>query len=160
MAEETTATAGAVAAGAVAADTLSAAQREDRRMHLDHLQGIIGRLSQLGFMMKGWAITFTGGMLAVIGDDAPFAAALLGLGGVGIFWFLDAWLLAMERRFRRRYEAAATAWDGRLALSACLAQPAPIDRVEVFEAGGGFTGWCYRALLVGSIVGAAVLSLE
>lgn len=137
---------------------LTPEQREDRRMHLDHLQGIIGRLSQLGFMMKGWAITFVGGLFALSGGRGGWGTLLLSLGGIVIFWYLDAWLITLERRFISRYEDAAKRWDDALSLSSCLDKPAAIDFPAIAQAGKGFTRVCYIALIVAALVGWIALS--
>lgn len=94
------------------------------RMHLDHLQGAIGRLSQLGFMIKGWAVTLTAGMYVLSrpgSDTRTFGVTVVAL---LLFAALDGWLLTRERRLIHRYEAVAgdpEAWDGGLSIRAALA---------------------------------------
>lgn len=138
---------------------LTPEQREDRRMHLDHLQGIIGRLSQLGFMMKGWAITLSGGLLALSEKKPGQSLVVLSLVGIAIFWYLDAHLLADERAFRRRYETAAAEWNKNLSLKASL----PATRKErlgarLKAAFGSFTAVCYLGLAAATYFGWDALS--
>lgn len=149
----------AAAGGAAADKALTPEQREDRRMHLDHLQGIIGRLSQLGFMMKGWALTLAGGLLALSDKKADHRVATLCVVGIAIFWYLDAHLLADERAFRRRYEAAATGWDARLSLREHLPAKWTKRLWERVKAGfGSFTAVCYIGLIIATLFGWGVLS--
>lgn len=72
---------------------------------LELLQGIITRLSGHGFLLKGWAVTLTVGLLTFAGATGP--ARLAALAGVPVlmFWMLDAYFLAQEHEYRRRFEA-------------------------------------------------------
>lgn len=100
-----------------ATKALTPEEREDRRMHLDHMQGIIGRLSQLGFTMRGWAVTFVGGVFTLNQERASWRVLALSLVGLLFFWFLDARLLALEHAYRERYDAAASSgWNRTLTL--------------------------------------------
>lgn len=72
----------------------------DRDIILGALQATITRLSGYAFQAKGWAITVASGFIATaISLKHPTlltAAALPCL----FFWWLDAYFLMLERRFR------------------------------------------------------------
>lgn len=94
------------------------------RMHLDHLQGVIGRLSQLGFLMKGWAVTLTAGMYVLSRPGSNTRTFGVTLVALLLFAVLDGWLLTRERRLIGRYEAVARgpeSWDGNLSIRSPLA---------------------------------------
>ena len=78
---------------------------EDRRKHLEFVQGVIARLAQSSATAKGWSLT-------IVGADFGFAAFrqqwyLLSVGVVIIVWFsfLDMYYLHQERLFRDLYNA-------------------------------------------------------
>ncbi|MBB5235543.1 hypothetical protein [Deinococcus budaensis] len=82
-----------------------AEELEKQLKSLELLQGIISRLSGHGFLLKGWAVTLTVGLLTFAG--ATGQARLAALAGVPtlMFWMLDAYFLTREHEYRRRFEA-------------------------------------------------------
>lgn len=74
---------------------------EDQRKSLELLQGIIGRLSTHGFLLKGWAVTLVTALLTFSGATGQERLATLALVPTVIFWALDAYLLAREHQYRR-----------------------------------------------------------
>jgi hypothetical protein len=79
--------------------------RGNRDSHLAMIQGVINRMGQNSFSLKGWAVTVAAGLfaLAAATDVNPWscAAALL---AVLTFWFLDAFYLRQERMFRALFD--------------------------------------------------------
>lgn len=132
----------------------------DRRLHLDHLQGVIGRLSQLQFTMKGFAITLASAVLALLANHPGYGPLIFSLLAVLIFAGLDAWLLTMEIRFRDRFEEIATRWDGQpvsLSLSACLKPPiGPVEVARTVRRRFGLIS--YGALIIALVIGWCLLS--
>lgn len=86
---------------------MSAVQRvpdETRMKHLELLQATIGRLGTNSFLIKGWALTVSGGLITVAAGGVGWSvAAIAFLTTVG-FWLLDAYYLGQERLFRCLYE--------------------------------------------------------
>ncbi|GGS07851.1 hypothetical protein GCM10010269_53630 [Streptomyces humidus] len=80
---------------------------EQRAKHLEFLQSTIARLSTNSFLIKGWTMTLTGALGAVVTQlpkrSVATAALLLTMG----FWLLDSYYLRQERMFRSLYEKAA-----------------------------------------------------
>ena len=64
------------------------------------VQAVISRLSNEGFLIKGWAITVAGAFFgfAISGESWPLAA--ISLVPTMAFWYLDATFLRSERLFR------------------------------------------------------------
>ena len=42
---------------------------EDKRKHLELVQGVINRMAGNSFMLKGWAVTLVAGIFALAGKD-------------------------------------------------------------------------------------------
>ncbi len=82
---------------------------EDRRKHLEFIQGVVARLAQNSFLIKGWATTvFTGVFLLLLKSDlcSVRQVAVL-LAPTLVFWLLDGYYLAQERRFRDHFTRVA-----------------------------------------------------
>jgi hypothetical protein len=81
---------------------------EMRLRHLDTIQSVINRLSQNSFAVRGWSVTLVTVVLALIGTrDIAHDLMIITLAPAVIFWFLDAYYVRQERRFRSLYGAAA-----------------------------------------------------
>jgi hypothetical protein len=74
---------------------------------LDHLQSIIERLAGNSFVIKGWAVTLSSALLGFSVEDSDSAViAYLAILPTVVFYLLDAYYLALERKFREKYAAA------------------------------------------------------
>lgn len=90
-------------------DDLKAGLDDRRIKHLELIQGVITRMANNSFMLKGWSLTVVTGILA-LGAAAPGNHKLLWLIGmpVFLFWCLDGYYLWQERLFRRLYDDVRT----------------------------------------------------
>lgn len=81
---------------------------------IDLIQNCISRMAQNSFLIKGWAITLIVITWAILGKVSlsSFALLILLIPIIG-FWYLDAYFLWVERKYRKMYE-----WvlDNRLSL--------------------------------------------
>lgn len=77
----------------------------DKKMkHLELIQGIISRMANNSFMLKGWAVTLVAGIFALAGKDTDKLYFLVAYIPVIVFWALDAYYLWQERLYRGLYE--------------------------------------------------------
>lgn len=79
---------------------------EDRRKHLDHIQGVITRLSQSSATAKGWSLTIAGAAFGFATLNQRWYLSLLGLAVIVSFSIVDMNYLYQERLFRCLYSAA------------------------------------------------------
>jgi hypothetical protein len=80
---------------------------EDKRKHLEFIQGIINRHNSNSFLIKGWTITVAAALYALAGTiNEPFLV-LLALVPIFMFWGLDAFYLSNERCFVDLYNSVA-----------------------------------------------------
>ncbi|MFE9171071.1 hypothetical protein ACFYNZ_16345 [Streptomyces kebangsaanensis] len=77
---------------------------EMRMKHLELLQTTIGRLGTNSFLIKGWAMTVSGGLITVAMGSAGWAVAVIALMMTSGFWLLDTYYLEQERLFRSLYD--------------------------------------------------------
>ncbi|MGH7307062.1 MAG: hypothetical protein ACREK6_00035 [Candidatus Rokuibacteriota bacterium] len=72
--------------------------------HLKLVQGVISRMGQNSFALKGWSVTLVAALMALAVNTHRRSYALLALFPSAIFWALDAYYLWQERRFRAVYD--------------------------------------------------------
>jgi len=79
---------------------------EDQRKHLELLQITITRMAVNSFLIKGWSVTLVAALFALAAKDSDRSFAIVSYFPCILFWSLDAYYLAQERKFRSLYEAA------------------------------------------------------
>lgn len=82
---------------------------DDKRSHLEFIQGVINRLSSNTFLFKGWSITIIGAVFTTMITTRNNDLIWLILGIVLMFWAIDAYYLMLERGYRKLYSQVAKA---------------------------------------------------
>lgn len=77
---------------------------ENKIKHLELVQGVINRMANNSFMLKGWAVTLVAGIFVLAGKDTDKLYFLVAYIPVIVFWFLDSYYLLQERLYRSLYE--------------------------------------------------------
>ena len=79
---------------------------EKKLKHLEFLQGIINRMANCSFLLKGWSVILVAALLALTAATQE-KVALISISFVPIivFWILDGYYLWQERLFRAVYNA-------------------------------------------------------
>lgn len=72
--------------------------------HLEMIQGIINRMANNSFLLKGWAVSIVAGIFALAGKTTNNMYILFTVVPIIIFYFLDAYYLQQERLYRVLYE--------------------------------------------------------
>ena len=72
--------------------------------HLEFIQSIINRMSNNSFLLKGWNVTVSSAILALIISNPNPLFAIVALLSSLSFWGLDAYYLRQERLFRSLYD--------------------------------------------------------
>lgn len=75
--------------------------------HLGFIQGVITRMGGNSLALKGAAMALTTAVIAVMGAVPDFNTLfiLAAIAPIGLFWFMDAQYLKLERQFRKLYDA-------------------------------------------------------
>ncbi len=71
--------------------------------HLKLIQGVINRMAQVSFILKGWAVTLVIAILGFATSSSDAWIALLAIFPSLVFWGLDTYYLRQERLFRELY---------------------------------------------------------
>lgn len=77
---------------------------EKKLKHLELVQGVINRMANNSFMLKGWAVTLVAGIFALANKDTDKLYFLVAYVPVIVFWGLDAYYLLQERLYRSLYD--------------------------------------------------------
>ena len=77
---------------------------ESRIRYLEAIQRVIDRLSNISFILKGWAVSLVAGIIALAASDANHGCVLIAFIPIVVFWLLDAYFLMMERQYRALFE--------------------------------------------------------
>lgn len=81
---------------------------DDKRKHLELIQGVINRMASNSFLFKGWSITIIAAISAYAAKDANPALMIVPIVTTVLFWSVDAYYLMLERAFRALYSTVAT----------------------------------------------------
>lgn len=84
---------------------------DEKMKHLEFIQNIITRMNSNSFQIKGWTVTLVAALLALFTYTGKNFLLLVCLLPAAVFWFLDAWYLCQERRFRALYNDVAGTGD-------------------------------------------------
>jgi hypothetical protein len=94
--------------------------KEGKLKHLEFIQNNINRMSTNSFLVKGWTITFLSALFAFAKNDANGNYVFLTYFSIPLFWYLDAYFLLQERKFREIYEVVRNKTDGTIDFSMTL----------------------------------------
>jgi hypothetical protein len=77
---------------------------ENKLKHLEFIHNTINRMSTNSFIVKGWTITLISALFVLAQKDSNITYAILTYIAVPIFWYLNAFFLLQERRYRSLYD--------------------------------------------------------
>jgi hypothetical protein len=77
---------------------------EDKQKHLEFAQGVINRMGQNSFLIKGWTVTLVSALFALAAKDANQKFVIVAYFPTLVFWLLDGYFLYQERLFRKLFD--------------------------------------------------------
>ena len=80
---------------------------DEKMKHLEFIQNIITRMNTNSFQLKGITITIIAAFAAVYATTENTVFLLIAIFPALVFWFLDAYYLQQERKFRGVYDDVA-----------------------------------------------------
>jgi hypothetical protein len=75
--------------------------------HLGFIQGVINRMGNNAFLVKGWTVALVAALFALASKDSNPSFVFIALLPIVAFWILDAYYLRQEKLFRKLYEGVA-----------------------------------------------------
>lgn len=130
--------------------------------HLRLIQGVINRMAQVSFILKGWTVTIVAAMFGIAASTFTPWLGLLTLFPLLLFGGLDAYYLRQERLFRCLYEKVRLDPDGKV-IPAYSMNTSPCES----EVGSWWRtvccptiGWFYGIMIVVTIIITALLYMN
>jgi len=77
---------------------------ENKQKHLKFIQGVINRIANNLFFLRGWTITLITALFVLFVKDTNPNYIFIVYFPVIIFWILDGYFLSQERLFRALYD--------------------------------------------------------
>ncbi|WP_201773267.1 hypothetical protein [Paramagnetospirillum magnetotacticum] len=75
-----------------------------KHTHLNMIQGVVNRLSNNSFLLKGWSVILVSGLVALGAKESKPVFIYIAYFPTLIFWMLDGYFLWQERLFRSLYD--------------------------------------------------------
>jgi len=86
--------------------------------HLKLIQQVIERMGRNSFALKGFSVSAAAALLGLAAADSDRTFAVIAAAAAAIFWMLDAYYLATERKYVQLYNAKAASENTDWSLSA------------------------------------------
>ncbi|MFZ2981251.1 MAG: hypothetical protein WA085_09485 [Sphingobium sp.] len=80
---------------------------EEKIAHLGFIQGVVNRMGNNSFLIKGWAIALVAATFALSAEKSNANFAYIAFFPLLFFWWLDAFFLHQEKLYRKLYEKVA-----------------------------------------------------
>jgi hypothetical protein len=80
---------------------------DEKIAHLGFIQGVINRMGNNSFLVKGWTVALVAAIFALASKDSNSAFVYVALLPIVVFWLLDSYYLREEKLFRKLYEGVA-----------------------------------------------------
>jgi len=77
----------------------------NKQKHLDLIQGVISRMANSLFLIRGWSLTLITGILTLAVTQDIKSLWPLALFSIVVFWLLDSYFLSQERLYRKLYDS-------------------------------------------------------
>jgi len=72
--------------------------------HIEMIQGVVNRMANNSFLLKGWSVILVSALFALAAKDSDIDFIPLAYFPALAFWFLDGYFLQQERLFRKLYD--------------------------------------------------------
>jgi hypothetical protein len=80
---------------------------EEKIAHLGFIQGVINRMGNNSFVIKGWTIALVAAIFALSSKDSNANFIFIATVPIVLFWMLDSYYLYQEKLFRGLYKEVA-----------------------------------------------------
>lgn len=90
---------------------------ENKNKHLDFIHNTINRMSGNSFLIKGWTISIISVLFIFTDKELNEEFLLISILAVVVFWYLNAFFLQHERKFRAVYDKVRLLSEGEIDFS-------------------------------------------
>ena len=90
---------------------------EAKLKHLDMIQGVINRMANNSFLLKGWSVVLVSALFALAAKDSNKLYIYLAYFPTIAFWVLDGYFLRQEKLYRKLYDKVRNTDDSKIDFS-------------------------------------------
>jgi hypothetical protein len=90
---------------------------EAKLKHLEMIQGVINRMANNSFLLKGWSVILVSALFALAAKDSNKLYIYLSYFPSLAFWFLDGYFLRQEKLYRKLYDKVRSINDSEIDFS-------------------------------------------
>lgn len=90
---------------------------EAKLKHLDMIQGVINRMANNSFLLKGWSVVLVSALFALAAKDSNKLYIYLAYFPTIAFWVLDGYFLWQEKLYRKLYDKVRNTDDSKIDFS-------------------------------------------
>ncbi len=83
---------------------MSTEKSKEKIEHLKMIEDIIKRMASNSFYLKGWSVSLISAILVFVKLDANICFIWIALLPTITFWYLDAYYLQLERKYKKLYK--------------------------------------------------------
>lgn len=77
---------------------------DEKIAHLGFIQGVINRMANNSFLIKGWCVTLVAAVLSLASSESDKNYFFIAFIPIFIFWGMDAYFFYQEHLYRKLYE--------------------------------------------------------
>ena len=81
---------------------------ENKIKHIELIQGVINRMTNNSFLLKGWSVILVSALFALSAKEANLHFIYIASFPATAFWILDGFFLWQERLYRKLYDKVRT----------------------------------------------------
>lgn len=133
---------------------------QEKIQHLEFIQNIINRMNTDSFQIKEWMITIVSALLALYASSSNEVYIFVAVVPTLLFWYLDAYYLQQERKFRELYNDILPD-NSKIAMFAMPIQNYNSGRCTIWATFFSKTiGWFYGTIIALLIIGGLILKYK
>lgn len=133
---------------------------QEKIQHLEFIQNIINRMNSNSFQIKEWMITIVSALLALYASSGNETYIFVAIVPTFLFWYLDAYYLQQERKFRKLYDDVLPD-DSNISLFSMPIQNYTDCKCCLWSTFfSKTTGWLYGTVVIILIIGGLILKYK
>lgn len=124
---------------------------ENKRKHLEMIQGVINRMGQCSFLLKGWSVILISALFALAANNSNILFVYLAYFPAIAFWTLDGYYLYQERLFRNLYDKVRNMDTDKIDFSMDARSLRGLNKATWQEATFSKTMWIFHGTVIATV---------
>lgn len=121
------------------------------------IQSVINRMANNSFLLKGWCVTIVSGLFAFASKDQDSNFVYIVYFPVIMFWFLDAYFLLVERKYRELYNKVRIQEENQIDFDM---NPGKLTLASIIGVMGSITMLAFYGLMTLTAIAVTIITLK